>query len=111
MIRLLSLVGRATIMIAATLIIAGFVIAGYLDSDLHPYLVAYGFERQLGALLGLVVGVMVAGIIFGPLATLYDIRDNVRRLVKFGDSGFGPIQRSGGDRAGPASVRREPRLS
>jgi hypothetical protein len=111
MIRFLSLVGRATIMIAAALVIVGFVIAGYVGSNLHPYLVAYGFERQLGALVGLAVGVMVAGIIFGPLATLYDIRDNVRRLVQFGDGGSVPIQRGGGNRAGPASVRREPRLS
>jgi hypothetical protein len=74
MIRFLSLVGRTSIMFAATLIALGFAIAAYVDSDLHPYLVAYGFERQLGALLGLAVGIMVAGIILGPLAALYDIR-------------------------------------
>jgi H+/gluconate symporter-like permease len=111
MIRLLSLVGRATIVIAAALIIAGFVITGYVDPDLHPYLVAYGFERQLGALAGLAVGIIVVGIIFGPLATLYDIRDNMRRLVKLGDGRLVPGQPGRGDRPGPPSVRREPRLT
>jgi hypothetical protein len=111
MIRLLSLVGRASIVVAAALITVGFVITGFVDSDLHPYLVAYGFERQLGALVGLAVGIIVVGIIFGPLATLYDIRDNLRRLVKLENGGIVPSQRGRSDRTGPASVRREPRLS
>lgn len=111
MIRFLSLVGRATIVIAAALIIVGFAIAGYVNSDLRPYLFAYGFERQLGALVGLAIGIIVAGIIFGPLATLYDIRDNVRRLVKFGEGELAPGRRAGSMRTEPAPARREPRLS
>ncbi len=111
MIRLLSLVGRTTIVIAAAFIIVASAMTGYVDADLHPYLSAYGFERQLGALVGLALGVMAAGVVFGPLATLYDIRDNVRRLAKIDESGPARGERGGGARPGPASVRREPRLN
>jgi hypothetical protein len=45
------------------------------------------------------------------LATLYDIRDNMRRLVKLGDGRLVPGQPGRGDRPGPPSVRREPRLT
>jgi hypothetical protein len=48
--------------IAAAFIIVASAITGYVDADLHPYLSAYGFERQLGALVGLALGVMAAGV-------------------------------------------------
>ena len=111
MIRFLSLIGRATIVIAAVLIIVGFVAAGYMNADSRPELLEYRFARELGALFGLMVGIIAAGVILGPLATLYDIRDNVRRLVKFGEGELAPGQRAGSMRTEPAPVRREPRLS
>ena len=85
MIRLLSAVGRATIVIAAVFIIVGSTVAGYVDADTRPYLFGFRFAREYGALIGLVAGIVAAGIVLGPLATLYDIRDNMRRLAKGGE--------------------------
>ncbi len=110
MIRFLSVMGRATIVIAAALIIIGFVVASYFDAGIRAELSAFSFGRELGALIGLVLGTIAAGIIFGPLATLYDIRDNLRRLVQIGESEFGPQPPKATDPLGPPTTRREPRL-
>jgi hypothetical protein len=111
MIRLLSLIGRATIVIAAILIVVTFTVTGYQSPELHPYLADYGFGRPVGAVVGFAIGLVTAGIIFGPLATLYDIRDNVRHLAKAGDDAPARPDRSASGREGPPTVRREPRLT
>jgi hypothetical protein len=110
MIRFLSVMGRATIVIAAALIIIGFVVASYFDTGIRSELSAFSFGRELGALAGLVLGTIAAGVIFGPLATLYDIGDSLRRLVQIGESEFGPEPSKAADRLGPPTTRREPRL-
>lgn len=82
MIKLLSAVGRATIVIAAVLIILGSTAAGYVDADARPYLFGFRFAREAGALIGLAIGIVAAGVVFGPLATLYDMRDSLRHLAR-----------------------------
>jgi hypothetical protein len=111
MIRLLSLIGRATIVIAAIVIIVAFAVAGYQAPEMHPYLADYGFGRPVGAVVGFAIGLVTAGIVFGPLATLYDIRDNLRLLAKANEDASARPDRSASGRDGPPTVRREPRLT
>jgi hypothetical protein len=86
MIRLLSAIGRATIVLAALLTIAGFTVGGYgmgtgqYNGGFAPG-VAQGNGGVVGAVVGVVAGVIIAGAVFGPIATLYDIRDNIRRMA------------------------------
>jgi len=110
MIRLLSAVGRATIVIAAAVIIVGGAIGGYVGSETRPELLFLSYGRWLGAILGLAFGVVFAGVVFGPLATLYDIRDSLRRLAYPDDPRVTPGRKSRDDLAGPVSTRQEPRL-
>jgi hypothetical protein len=99
MIRMLSDVGRAMVVVSSLLVIALATAAGYY------YAAAGSFFRPSGTepfypILGLGIGVVLAGAIFGPLATLYDIRDNLRRLAPT----------SSDDRFSATPERREPRL-
>ena len=110
MIRLLSAVGRATIVIAAAVIIVGGAIAGYVCAETRPELFFLGYGRWLGALVGLALGVVSAGVVFGPLATLYDIRDSLRRMANPDEPRHTPSRSSRDDLAGPVSTRQEPRL-
>lgn len=109
MIRLLSAVGRATIVIAAAVIIVAGAVGGYVGSETRPELFFTSYGRWLGALLGLVLGVVAAGVVFGPLATLYDIRDSLRRMADPDEPGDTP-RRKLRDLVGPLSRRQEPRL-
>jgi len=86
MIRLLSAIGRATVVLAALLTIVGFAIGGYGMGTGQYYGgfapgVAQGTGGVVGAVVGVIVGIIVAGAVFGPIATLYDIRDNIRRMA------------------------------
>jgi hypothetical protein len=86
MIRLLSAVGRATVSVVAVLTIVGFGLGGYgmatggYYADFAPE-AARGAGGVVGAVVGVIVGIIVAGAVFGPIATLYDIRDNIRRMA------------------------------
>jgi len=86
MIRLLSAMGRAAIILAALLTIVGFAVGGYgmatggYYADFAPE-AARRAGGAWGAVLGGIVGIIVAGAVFGPIATLYDIRDNIRRMA------------------------------
>jgi hypothetical protein len=117
MISLLSAIGRVVIVIAAVLVIIGCVIGGYLFAR-YQELAFYG-DFTIGAgglitpreflysLLGGGIGFVVSGTVFGAIATLYDIRDNVRLIA---ERRSGPLH---GDRVDPAAttrVRREPRV-
>ena len=110
MIRILSSIGRATIVVAALLMIVGSAVAGYVDAGRQYGLAALGFGPGLGALIGLVLGTIGAGVILGPLATLYDIRDGVRHIVELAKAEHGPEAPKAPDRQGPLTTRREPRL-
>jgi hypothetical protein len=110
MIRLLSAVGRATIVIAAVVIIVAGAVGGYLGTETRPELFFTSYGRWLGALLGLALGVVSAGVVFGPLATLYDIRDSLRRLAKSEEPPYAPRRKSHDDLAGPVTTRQEPRF-
>lgn len=116
MIKLLSAIGRATIVIAAALVILGFGMFGFLGSYFGEYKGAFandvgiGFNHVLSALIGNVAGILLTGAIFGPFATLYDIRDNLPRLIRFAESAPAPSHREYGDRAEPTLERQEPGL-
>jgi hypothetical protein len=109
MIRLLSAVGRATIVIAAVLIIVGGAVGGYMGAETRPELYFTSYGRWLGGLIGLVLGVVSAGVVLGPLATLYDIRDSLRRMAN-PDAPVNPPARKLRDLAGPITRRQEPKL-
>ncbi len=93
MITLLSAIGRITVIVTALLTIAGFTVAGYgLAGGGYGYVTqehyggfwlgaVHGAGGVWGAVLGFIVGIVVAGAVFGPIATLYDIRDNIRRAA------------------------------
>jgi hypothetical protein len=85
MIRLLSALGRATVILAAVLTIAGFTFGGYMGTQEYDTgFVQAGVpavSRLWGTVAGVLAGIVVAGAVFGPLATLYDTRDNLRRLA------------------------------
>ena len=110
MIRILSSIGRATLVVAAILMIAGAAVAGYVSAGQQYGLAAFGFGPGLGALVGLVVGTIGAGVILGPLATLYDIRDNVRLMSELAREEYGDEAPKAADPRGPLSTRQEPRL-
>lgn len=110
MIRILSSIGRATIVVAALLMIVGSTAAGYFNAAKEYGIAALGYGPALGALIGLVVGTIAAGVVLGPLATLYDIRDGVRHLVELADGEMVPEAPQAPDRHGPVTTRREPRL-
>ncbi len=109
MIRLLSAVGRATIVIAAVVIIVGGAVGGYVGAETRPELLFTSYGRWLGALVGLVLGVVSAGVVFGPLATLYDMRDSLRRMADPDEPRYTPRRKARADFAGPVSTRQEPR--
>ncbi len=115
MIRLLSDIGRTTIVVAAALTIIGCIIAGYLLARSQE-LVAYGNFTISGggqitplevfySLLGGCVGLLLAGTVFGTIATFYDIRDNIRRIAHQYPVSGEPV-----DDPLTARVRREPRM-
>jgi hypothetical protein len=110
MIKLLSAVGRATIVIAAAVIIVGGAVGGYVGSEARPELFFTSYGRWLGALLGLALGIVTAGVVFGPLATLYDMRDSLRRMADPDEPRYTPRRKARDDFAGPVSTRQEPRL-
>src|SRR5512146_677060 len=110
MIRLLSAVGRATIVIAAAVMIVGGAIGGYVSAETRPELFFTTYGRWLGALIGLALGVVSAGVVFGPLATLYDMRDSLRRMADSDQPTYPPRRKAREDIAGPVSTRQEPRL-
>ena len=110
MIRILSAIGRATLVVAALLMIAGSAAAGYFDAGKEYGIAAVGSGPALGALIGRVLGTIAAGGILGPLATLYDIRDSVRRMLELADEEYAPEPPKAADRLGPPTTRREPRM-
>jgi uncharacterized protein YqgC (DUF456 family) len=84
MIKLLSSIGRATIIVAALLTIVVFAVGGYAMGTGQYGAFASGGAQGAGgwgAVLGGILGIIVAGAVFGPIATLYDIRDNIRRMA------------------------------
>lgn len=110
MIRILSSIGRATIVVAAVLMIVGSAAAGYLNAAKEYGIAALGYGPAIGGLIGLVAGTIAAGVVLGPLATLYDIRDAVRHLVQLAEDEYPPAAPKVPDRQGPVTTRREPRL-
>ena len=94
MIRFLSALGRATVVVGALLTIAGGVIEGYIFGRVQGLGIYEGAYLTIAgrgqitplelfyAVLDAALGIVVAGVVFGPIATLYDIRDNVRQIPR-----------------------------
>jgi hypothetical protein len=101
MIRFLSDLGRLSVVVAALLTIVAGTVCGYLLVRSSEY--ASGIitirggiitpAEIVGGIVGMVIGVVAAGVLLGAIATLYDIRDNVRRLVRVDDGALGVEQR------------------
>jgi hypothetical protein len=64
--------------IGAFLFVALCTIYAAKEADVHHL---YGADMLHGALAGFFGGVFLAGLFFGPLAALYDIRDSLRKLA------------------------------
>jgi TRAP-type C4-dicarboxylate transport system permease small subunit len=115
MIGLHSSIGRAVIVVAAAITIIGFTVAGYSVARANEFMTYGTFSLSGGVLtrlevlfsvLGCVVGFIVAGAVFGAIATLYEIRDSLRILT-----GRETTNRTGdGDRPPAARMRREPHI-
>jgi flagellar motor component MotA len=88
--RLLAAIGRFAVALAAILMVIGGGIGGYVGAARQA-----GFETagsvfpsgpvtasEIGsAIVGAILGLLAAGVIFGPLAALFDIRENVAILA------------------------------
>jgi hypothetical protein len=116
-IKLLSGVGRAVIVVAAALTIIGFTVAGYNVGRPNEF-IAYGSYRQSGgaitllelvfSVLGCGIGIIVAGAVFGAIATLYEIRDSLRLLA--GPNRDNSRRDETAERRLATPIRREPRI-
>jgi uncharacterized membrane protein len=83
MIRLLSAIGRIVIVLAAVLWVIALVVMGAFEIGTHsPTPDGYVVGGIIGGIVGAIFGLISAGVVFGAIATLYDIRDNLRLLVK-----------------------------
>lgn len=112
MIKLLSDMGRTLLVAAALLVIGLATIVGYFAARVWEEQM-YGVDfpirggvitsREVAySVVSCGIGIILAGAIFGALATLYDIRDSLRLLVRMQVDQQSPTVR--------ASARREPRL-
>lgn len=94
MIRMLSNIGRSLVALAALVIIGANTIGGYLVAvGLQSYsgdLSALSEPGQpipmtpldvTGALCGFVIGLFMAGLLLGLVATVYDMRDSLRTIA------------------------------
>jgi hypothetical protein len=110
MIRLLSAIGRCVTVVAAIGVIVGSAIFGYSWAralEVHDYgsfAISGGGVltplELLYSIIGCGVGLIGAGAVFGAIATLYEIRDNLR-LVAAAQPDFHP---------GTLRERQEPHL-
>ena len=91
MIQMLSAIGRVVVVVAAAITVAATTLAGYFFARASE-LASYGtFTISEGgkitplelayALIGFAVGLIVAGAVFGAIATLYEIRDSLILLA------------------------------
>ena len=110
MIRMLSDMGRVLVVVGAFLTIASFTVGGYFFARAAEATMYGTFSISGGgqitpleisySLAGLGVGFVVAGAVFGAIATLYDIRDIMRQLA---------LERSLNEEM-TSHLRREPRF-
>jgi len=90
MIRILSAIGGIAVAIAAVLLIIAGVALGYnlartYEATYSSQLAISGArwippQEWLGMLLGGLAGLLVAGVILGTMATLYEIRDSLHDI-------------------------------
>jgi hypothetical protein len=92
MIRAISDIGRALVIVSALLTVIGGVAVGYAIARSQEYAAFGSFEISGGgkltplelfySLMGLGIGFVVAGAVFGAIATLYEIRDSLNSLAE-----------------------------
>jgi hypothetical protein len=87
--KVLSGIGRSFVNIAAVLTILAGARIGYTMNVGNPYGIGLA-NVVVGTLLGGAVGLLTAGIVFGLVATVYDIRDSLRTLVTLNGGDRGP---------------------
>jgi hypothetical protein len=113
MIRALSTIGHYAIVVATVIFVLGGALGGYgtaLMNEPNPYLYTSLTAREaVYAAIGAFLGLIIAGVVLGIAATLYDIRDSLRLLV----AAFVSSVANGND--GYTTVvnhqRREPRIN
>jgi hypothetical protein len=121
MIRLLSDIGRAAVVLAAILTIVGCAMWGYTLAEGFELLrngnVGFAGSGRItvsevaGIVIGGAAGMIIAGAVFGAIATLYDIRDNIRMILLL-KGGRSAADRVDDDRGSLVTGRRrEPRIS
>ena len=118
MIGLLSAIGRVVIVAAAVLTVIGCTIQGYLFGRVRESATYGNFTISGGgqitplelfySLLGGGIGIIVAGAVFGAIATLYDIRDSLRLIARHNLGN--PLPGGAGDQPVATYERREPRI-
>jgi hypothetical protein len=85
MITWLANIGRSMLILSAFLIIVGCtgfgIYCGYFYTAISDFTAPPQPMELVGAGLGFLLGIVLAGVYCCPLATLYDIADNVRKLV------------------------------
>jgi hypothetical protein len=78
MIRILSGITETLVAIGAFLVVAVCTVIGaYVPWPVHPQDVH--LAQVLGTAIGCVAGFLLAGLIFGPIAVLIDIRNILRK--------------------------------
>ena len=78
-------ISKGMVIIAALLIVLICGAWGYYGIGTNPYLYGLtGIEnpQPYGFFIGIFVGILIAGSIFGPIAALYQIRDILSRQEK-----------------------------
>lgn len=118
MIGLLSAIGRVVIVVAAALTIISGIIAGYLSARTQEFASFGNFSISgngqitpleiLYSLLGAAIGFVVAGAVFGAIATLYEIRDNLWLVASQSRSNL-LLEELADQRVAPR-IRREPHI-
>ena len=118
MIEMLSAIGRVVIVVAAALMVIGSMMGGYMIAQAQEsvsygnFLISGGGQitplEFLYLAIGGGIGLIVAGAVFGAIATLYDIRDSLRLLTRL-NRGIPPSD-GPGDQPVPTHLRREPRI-
>lgn len=81
--------GRAFVIFGAlAMIVTGVVIGWYLGAMLDRY--AWNMitaPRIIGSIVGFLFGSGIAGTVFGVVAAIFDIQENIRAIARAGGSG------------------------
>jgi hypothetical protein len=101
MIRLLSEIGRALLIVSAVATVLAGVVLGYFLARSTEATASGAFQISdiarftpdeiFGCIFGGAAGLLVAGSIFGIIATFYDLNDNIKRLIDLAGGQLGGL--------------------